>query len=127
MTAKQEVETTEVPIKTLAAMAFGVGSEVVDNDGYKTWIPDGGESDDVPSIYELENEWTFTESITDDEHGWGIVFGGDYKFPVSYRVSRGSRYHPPEYDTDYYNLGWTLVFFPGANGGYGYAEFVFGE
>lgn len=118
-----EVETVEIPLETLADVAFNLAPEVLRNDEYRLHLPDGADSDDVPSIYDLRNEYTFYETVTDDKRGWGVVFGGPVEIGVGYRVSRGSYYHPPEYDVDVYEMGFTLAFYPGDNDGFGSATF----
>ncbi|QCC48112.1 hypothetical protein [Halobellus limi] len=126
MECERESETVEIPLETLADMAFNLAPEVMKSDEYKTMIPDGGEADDLPYIYDLRDKYDFVETIIDTERGWGVVFGGELEFPVSYRVSRGSYWHPPEYDNDWYDLPWELGFFPGDNEGFGSAYFEVG-
>lgn len=123
METETEIETVDVPLETLADMAFSIAPEVLRNEDMQLCLPDGAESEDVPPVYELRNDWSHFETITDRERGWGIAFFGPIEIGVSYRTSRGSYWHPPEYDTDYHDMGWMLAFYPGDCDGFGSALF----
>ena len=121
--SETEVETVEIPLETIATVAFSLAPEVLRNEDVQMALPDGAENESVPPVYELRDDFEDYETITDRERGWGIRFLGRFDVGVTYRTSRGSYWHPPEYDTDYYEMGWSLAFYPGDNDGFGSALF----